>query len=117
MRVGSNNIGNMDQRVTFQSETTVDDGQGGRTSSGWSNISATPTMWAKIDLAHGNEGDQNEYRQANVYAVEAIVRNRNDLTELMAMVWRGRRYNIRSILPFDARREFLIIRAEGGVPL
>lgn len=116
-RVGSNNIGHMDQRVTFQSETTADDGQGGRTSSGWANIADTPTMWAKVDQVTGTEGEEGEFRQANTYAVDIIVRNRSDIDERMAVVWRGRRYNIRSALPYDARREFLLVRAESGVPL
>jgi SPP1 family predicted phage head-tail adaptor len=114
---GKNNIGVMDQRVTFQSEVTADDGQGGRTSSGWSNIASTPTMWAEVTLSDGTEGDQGEGRQANRYTIGIKIRNRSDVTEVMAVLWRGNRYNIRSITPFDARREFLMIKAEGGVPL
>lgn len=112
----SNNIGHMDQRVTFQQETTADDGQGGRTSSGWADIAATPTMWAKVTQAKGAEFDS-EYRVANAYSIDVIVRNRDDISELNALVWRGRRYNIKSALPYDARREFLHIVATNGVPL
>lgn len=112
-----NNIGLFDQRVSFQSETLVDDGQGGRTSSGWADIAETPSMWAKVDQAKGAESENGEYRQANVYAITVVVRNRTDITDQMALVWRGRRYNIRSALPFDARREFLMIEAANGVPL
>ena len=80
-------------------------------------FSWTGDMHQHQDGEGDGEGDQNEYRVGNVYPIDVIVRKRSDLTELMALVWRGRRYNIRSIMPFDARREFLIIRAEGGVPL
>lgn len=110
-------IGFMDQRVTFQSETTADDGQGGRTSSGWSNIAATPTVWAQVTQAAGQEGEANEYRQTNSYGISVVIRNRSDVHDRMALVWRGRRYNIRSVLPYDARREFLLIDAVSGVPL
>lgn len=116
-RVGSNNIGFMDQRVTFQKETTADDGQGGRASSGWSDIAATPSMWARVDQATGSESESGEYRQANEYQIDIIVRNRDDLNDRMAVVWRGRRYNIRSVLPYDARREFVLVQAINGVPL
>lgn len=110
-------IGFMDQRVTFQTETTADDGQGGRTSSGWANITTAPTVWARVTQSAGAEGDQGEMRQANVYGVEVVIRNRSDITDRMALVWRGRRYNVRSVLPFDARREFLVITADSGVAL
>lgn len=114
---GRNNIGNFDQRVTFQSETTADDGQGGVTSSGWANIAATPTMWASVVQSKGSEGEARELRQSNAYSVDIIVRNRDDITDRLAVLWRGRRYNIRSALPYDARREFLLIHAVNGVPL
>jgi SPP1 family predicted phage head-tail adaptor len=114
---GKNSIGVLDQRVTFQEETLTDDGQGGRTSGGWSDITTTPQMWAQVMQSAGSEGEERELRQANTYSISVKVRNRSDLLETMAIVWRGRRYNIRSILPFNARDEFLMIEAEGGVPL
>ena len=110
-------IGRLDQRVTFQTETLADDGQGGRTSSGWADIAATPTVWANVDQMRGNENDIGERRQNNTYSISVLVRNRSDLTETMRLVWRGRTYNIRSILPHNFRREFLEITAEAGVPL
>lgn len=110
-------IGTLDQRVTFQQKTTADDGQGGRENPVWSNILNTPVMWAKIDQANGAEGEFAEYRTANEYPIEVVIRNRRDLTETMSLVWRGRRYNIRSILPHNYRREFLVIAAVGGVPV
>lgn len=110
-------IGFLDQRVTFQEETTADDGQGGLTSSGWADIATTPRVWARVEQSTGVEGEQGEYRQANIYGISVIVRNRSDINDRMALVWRGRRYNIRSVLPHDYRREFLMIQAESGVPL
>jgi SPP1 family predicted phage head-tail adaptor len=110
-------IGFMDQRVTFQSEALVDDGQGGRTSGGWSDIASAPTVWAKVDQSTGGEGENGEYRQANEYQIDVVIRNRDDVHDRLALVWRGRRYNIRSVLPYDARREFLLVRAVNGVAL
>lgn len=110
-------IEQMDQRIAFQSETTADDGQGGRTSSGWANIATVPEMWANVETRDGTETDQGERRPANVYQIDVIIRNRSDLTETMAIVWRSRRYNIRSIQPYNYRGEWLQIVAEGGVPL
>ncbi len=114
---GRNSIGALDQRVTFQEETTDDDGQGGRENSAWANISTAPTMWAEVEQGAGSEGEIGEHRQSNTYPITIRVRNRNDLTAKMAVVWRGRRYNIRSVPPYDARNEFLEIEAENGVPL
>lgn len=107
----------LDQRVTFQQEATTSDGQGGLTSSGWANIGTRPTMSAHVKLAHGIEGDQGDTRQANRYVIELTIRNRDDLSETMAVLWRGNRYNIRSIVPYNSRRGYLFIRAESGVPL
>lgn len=108
-------VGHLDQRVTFQSPVEEPDGQGGVTRTGWANITPTPTMWARVRVADGSEGERDERRVANEYKAEIIVRNRADLTETMSVVWRGRRMNIRSILPYDARREFVQIIAAGGV--
>lgn len=111
-------IGFMDQRVTFQAEATRDDGQGGREDNGgWSDIADAPTVWAKVDQSAGAEGENGEYRQANEYQIDIVIRNRDDVHDRMALVWRGRRYNIRSVLPYDARREFLLVQAINGVPL
>lgn len=110
-------IGRLDQRVTIQSETITDDGQGGRTSSGWANIANTPTVSAHVAQAQGREGDFEEYRQANEYEIDVTIRNRSDLTETMALVWRGRRYNITSVPPYNYRDRYLVIRAANGVPL
>lgn len=110
-------IGGMDQRITFQQETLVDDGQGGNTSGGWSNIASTPTMWARVNVQVGKELDGNEFRKANVYPINITIRNRSDITELMKVVWRGRSYNIRSVDPYDPRAEFRRLICEGGVPL
>lgn len=107
----------MDQRVTFQTETQASDGQGGFTSSSWDAINSTPTMWARVEVSDGREGDEGELRQANVYSIKVTVRNRSDIDETMRLVWRGRAYNIRSIEPYDARRDARAIVAEGGVPL
>ena len=111
----NNHIGALDQRVTFQKEQTTSDGQGGFTLDGWADIDTVPTVWAEVSLSHGSESGEGERRSSNFYSIDVRVRNREDITELMAVVWRGRRYNIRSIIPFDKRREFLIVQAEGGV--
>lgn len=110
-------IGPLDQRVTFQEERLKDDGQGGRTSEGWRDIARSPKMWANIDQQPGREGDGRERRTQNTYTVRVLVRNRSDLLETMRLVWRGRAYNIRSILPHNFRREFLEITAEAGAVL
>lgn len=109
-------VGQFDQRVTFQSETTASDGQGGTTSQGWANIAETPSIWARVQVAAGDEAGR-EDRQVNAYRLQITIRNRLDVSELMRVVWRGRAYNIRSVDPYDARRETRQIVAEGGVPL
>jgi SPP1 family predicted phage head-tail adaptor len=110
-------IGGMDQRITFQSEVLTDDGQGGRESSGWANIATAPTMWAKVVASRGAESEEGERRPANVYPIDVTIRNREDISELMIVLWRGRSYNIRSIDPYNPRAEFRKLLCEGGVPL
>lgn len=110
-------LGGMDQRVTFQEKSDQDDGQGGRENETWGDISTAPTMWAKVITRDGSEGDEGELRPANRYQIDVTIRNREGLTEQLSLVWRGRRYNIKSLEPFNYRAEFRKLVCEGGVPL
>lgn len=107
-------IGQLNQRITFQQEATASDGQGGRTSSGWSDIAATPTVWAMCRQMTGRETDEAD-RSGHEYPVKVMIRNRTGVDETMAILWRGRRYNIRSLEPYDARASRRMIEMDGGV--
>ena len=105
--------GQLDQRVTFQSETKTDDGGGGETSV-WANISTDPTVWASVTTTGGGEGFSEERTNATSMA-EFVIRNRGDLSEAMRILWDGEAYNIRHIDRMGSREMYLTINAERGV--
>jgi len=109
-------VGQLDQRVTFQRESTTLNARGGRDSAGWSNIATAPTVWARVERAQGAEEEGAE-RVQNRYLLTVTIRNRDDLDERMRLQWRGRDYNIRSIEPYDHRAMYRTLTAEGGVAL
>lgn len=103
--------GELDQRVTFRTDSTVSDGMGG--------VTATPsdiaTVWAKVKLKGGKE--QQDYERVNaVSSVIFVVRYRTDIDASMRIVWQSVEYNIRDIRELGGRKLYLEFEAERGVP-
>ena len=106
-------IGQADQRVTFQRATDAADGVGGTTQT-WANFAATPTVWAKVTPRVGREAMEEGRMNAALLAT-FTVRYRSDVTELDRIVWRGEAWNIRRIMRKSGRNLWLEIDAERGV--
>ena len=98
--------GVLDQRVTFQSVTLVDDGMGGSDET-WANVSTTPTVWASIKPATGRERDQADALAA-VSGFAVSIRNRSDVVETWRMVWGGENYQIVNVRRAGTREMYLI---------
>lgn len=106
-------IGRLDQRITFQSYTTVSDGAGGQEKT-WADLASVPSVWAQVLPGGGGERfeeDRDNARQVVVFRV----RTRTDITEAMRVVWRGVNYNIRSLPDLGTRDLYMRIEAERGV--
>jgi len=107
--------GDLDQRVVFQAKTRTPDGGGGFVDT-WSNIGATPEVWAKVWPVSGRERVEGQQIESpTMYRFR--IRNRSDLTTAMRVVWRGRAHNIRFIADPGPRALYLDIDAEAGVAI
>lgn len=106
-------IGQLDQRVTFQSATRTPDGMGGHAET-WADIPSAPNVWAKVKVETAREQEQ-AGRSVGVRAVLFTIRNRSDLDEGMRLVWDGEVHNVREIHREGPRAMYLRIVAERGV--
>ena len=105
--------GNLDQRVTFQRNTSTSDGAGGQVKT-WGNLNKTPTVWAGVKAVRGNESvDEGGTVAAGLWLFE--IRYRTDISEADRIQWRGENYNIRNIKRTSQRELNVVIEAERGV--
>ena len=104
--------GELDQRITFQSYSSVSDGAGGYTRT-WANFSSVPTVWAKAQPVRGSEGFE-EGRTNATQTYLFTVRYREDVNEADRILWRGEEYNIRTVKRVSGRNINLVIEAERG---
>lgn len=73
------------------------------------------TIFCKVTQKGGGEPQQQD-RLTNTKPTEFITRWRADIIETMRLVFRGKQYNIRSLDNLEFRNEWLIIKAEAGIP-
>jgi len=106
-------IGQLDQRITFQRIAATADGIGG-TLETWANLTATPTVWAKVTPRIGKETIDGGRMNASAMAT-FTVRYRDDITELDRIQWRGEAWNIRRVMRKTQRELYIEIDAERGV--
>ena len=105
-------IGRLDQRVTFQSNTSTSDGMGGQTK-GFADFTTTPTVWANIlPLAGGEKEDFGGVNASGRYLI--TIRNRADINENDVMVWNSENYNIRNVRRAGTREAYLKFEATRG---
>lgn len=103
--------GELDQRISIQTEQTTADGMGGTTTS-WSTVA---TVWAKVRPLTGKEREQGlQVESPATYAV--IMRNRT-VSEAQRLKWDSNGdliLNIRFV-GRQARAQYIKIEAEMGV--
>ncbi len=91
--------GKLDQRVTIQGQTDIDDGYGGTIPGGWGDLS---TEWASVEPLRGTEAVANMAVTAS-QTYRIWFRRGVTVTPAHQLVWEGRTLNIREAPP--PRRE------------
>ncbi|HYH39919.1 MAG TPA: phage head closure protein [Azospirillum sp.] len=112
MASNSTQPGDLDQRVTIQSETRADDGYGGSTLA-WSTVA---TVWAQVWPVSGKERVQAQQIEAPAM-YRCKIRRRGDVTAGMRVVWRSVAYNIRFVADAGPREPYMVLDLEAGVAL
>ena len=85
-------IGSLRHRITFQSLSTVADGQGGSTES-WTNFK---TVWAELKPTSGRER-MFAQRIEDVYSHKITIRKTDGITTTMRISFQNRIFQIKSI--------------------
>lgn len=107
-------VGELDQRITFQSRSQVPDGVGGSVDT-WADIPTLSSVWASVRPKSGKE--TTEYDRVNAETSYVfIIRNRQDLKESYRILWDGEPFNIRVIPKPKSRSLYLSIDGERGAP-
>lgn len=102
--------GELDQRISFLTDTEQSDGMGGVTLT----PSTVATVWAKVKTGSGTE--KTGYDRVNaVFTCTFITHYRSDITEKMRISWGGNEYNIRSMPKAGGRALYSEFIAERGV--
>jgi len=100
--------GELDQRITIQSESRASDGSGGYAMT-WETRHGP--IWAKVRPSSAREVERSgQLHESAMYTV--IIRNR-DVSEADRVLWQGRTLNIRSV-GIDPRSPYIRITAELG---
>jgi len=103
--------GELDQRITFISDSSVSDGMGGDV---YTPVDVA-TVFAKAIAKSGKEKE--DYDRINATANYTFVTHyRDDITEAMRIKWLDVEYNIRSIPSLGGRKLYSHFEAERGVP-
>lgn len=101
--------GMLDQRVSLQRSTLVDDGAGGAAVS----VVEYAEVWAYVHPMSGREREH-AMRADSTANYLVVVRTRDDVLERDRIVWRGRTLNVRFARNKGPREEYLEIEAEMG---
>lgn len=102
-------IGQIDQRISLQRSSDVDDGAGGSVAT-WTEYAE---VWAHVVPLSGREREQQQRAEATSnYLV--VIRYRSDVVEGHKIRWRGRELNVRFVRSEGPRTSWLEIEAEMG---
>ena len=104
-------IGELDQRVTIEQPTLVDDSSGTGKDRTWSTLAK---VWARVTPVSGSErvlGAQVE--SPTLYRV--VIRRRADVTAHMRVLWITKSMNIKAVVDPGPREAFMTLDCEAGV--
>jgi SPP1 family predicted phage head-tail adaptor len=103
-------LGELNQRVTFQSRAETRTASGGAQKS----LVDVDTVWAKVEARRGRERKEAERPDATSdYLV--VIRYRDDIDPRWVISWNGRIMNITFVRDEGAQEHFLEIEASAGV--
>jgi SPP1 family predicted phage head-tail adaptor len=108
-------IADMRTRITFQQPTVISDA-GGAQSSGWTNVSSIPIVWARWTNEHGQEAVQNDSARSAQRATVTI-RYRSDVNTNWQVLKDGEAWQILSIDQVQDRNryvEMVVERVKGA---
>lgn len=98
-------IGDFRHRITFQREREVPDDSHGHTSL-WDDVA---TVWAKVEPVSGNEFYY-AMQLKNAITHKITVRYRNDITDLLRIIFEKRIMKIESLINIQEREKFIQLR-------
>lgn len=102
-------VGSMNNRIDFRQNQTVIDPETKLPSEGYVIIYS---CWAKIEYLKGREYYKNEAVHV-VNTVKFTIRYKEDLTPDLMIFFKGKKYNIDSIMPdYTSKKETVIITEE-----
>ena len=102
--------GQLDERVTIQSQVRVADAGGGYAES-WQDVA---TVWARVRPLSGRERDMGEQLESpRDYRV--TIRRRSDVTTAHRLVWRGAALNVRFVADAGPRPLYMDLDCQRGV--
>ncbi|MFZ6801931.1 phage head closure protein [Undibacterium sp. Di24W] len=101
------NAGRLNRRITIQSFGTTQDAIGQEIQD-WSTF-AQP--WANIRFLNGVESVKAD-AEVSVSKVSIRIRYRQDITEAMRIVYNGITYQIKAVLPDEAKRDHVDLACE-----
>ncbi|MEC9346064.1 MAG: phage head closure protein [Pseudomonadota bacterium] len=102
--------GQIDQRITIQSENSTADGAGGFVLA-WSDVA---TVWAMVEPLTGREREE-AGRLEGAVRYRVTVRYRAGLTTSNRIVWRSTPMQVREVHEAGPRPMYLVLICESGV--
>lgn len=104
-------VGELDEKITFNTEVKVSDGMGG---SELSLLAIAESVWCKVRPLSGKESERFDKLNADELTL-FVTRYRTDIEENDRISWNGEEYNIRHIPRASRRSMYSEFFAERGV--
>lgn len=103
-------IGKLNRQVSIQANQSVLDEYGEPLPAAWVEVAK---VWADVQILSGLQTIK-EGVDVSVVKASMRIRYREDLTAAMRVVYQGRVFDIRAVLPDVSKREYLDLVCESG---
>jgi len=100
--------GKLNRRIVIQSQTATQDAAGQPLPDTWTTFT---TVWAHIKFNSGYESIKGE-AVASIARSSMRIRYREDITNKMRVTHNGITYEIKAVMPDEAKREFVDLACE-----